>query len=99
MPYRIEYAPEAIEHLQTLTARQQVMVLEAVEKQLSYQPTAETRNRKPMRPNPVAPWELRVGNLRIFYDVKDKPRRVVQILAVGVKAGNRVKIGKEGIEL
>ena len=21
----------------------------------------ETRNRKPMRPNPVAPWELRVG--------------------------------------
>ncbi len=52
-----------------------------------------------MRPNPLAPWELRMGNLRVFYDVKNKPVRVVQILAVGIKVGNRVKIGKEGKEL
>ena len=31
-----------------------------------HQPAVEMRNRKPMRPNPVAPWELRIGNLRVY---------------------------------
>ena len=46
-----------------LTTRQQTIVLDAVDRQLLNQPKVETRNRKPMRPNPVAPWELRIGNL------------------------------------
>ncbi len=59
----------------------------------------ETRNRKPMRPNPVAPWELRIGALRVYYDVEDEPEPVVYILAVGIKERNKVKIGKEVISL
>ena len=59
----------------------------------------ETRNRKPMRPNPVAPWELRIGALRVYYDVEDEPGPVVYILAVGIKERNKVKIGKEVISL
>lgn len=59
----------------------------------------ETRNRKPIRPNPVAPWELRIGMLRVYYDVEQKPRRVVYVRAVGVKERNRVRIGKEVIQL
>ena len=66
MPYRIEYSPDAEEHMRTLTSRQQAIILETVERQLTHQPTTETRNRKPMRPNPVAPWELRIGNLRVY---------------------------------
>ena len=99
MAYRIEYSPEVEGHMRVLTARQQRMVLDAVDKQLTYQPTVETRNRKPMRPNPLAPWELRVGNLRVYYDVEEEPERVVFIRAVGVKQRNRVRIGKEVIEL
>jgi hypothetical protein len=52
-----------------------------------------------MRPNPVAPWELRIGSLRVYYDVEHKPARVVYIRAVGVKERDRVRIGKEVIEL
>jgi hypothetical protein len=38
-----------------------------------------------MRPNPLAPWELRVGKLRIYYDVESEPEPRVLIAAVGVK--------------
>jgi mRNA-degrading endonuclease RelE of RelBE toxin-antitoxin system len=63
LPYIIEYSPEAEEHLQRLTARQRKIVLDTVDRQLLNQPNVETKNRKPMRPNPVAPWELRIGSL------------------------------------
>ena len=66
MSYRIDYSPDAEHHLRVLTARQQATVLDTVDKQLRQQPTVETRNRKPMRPNPLAPWELRIGNLRVY---------------------------------
>jgi hypothetical protein len=70
-----------------------------VDEQLVYQPTVETRNRKPMRPNPLAPWELRIGNLRVYYDVELEPEPVVFIRAVGIKQRNRVRIGSEVIDL
>ncbi len=82
-----------------LAARQQRIVLATADKQLMHQPTVETRNRKPMRPNPVAPWELRVGNLRVYCDVEEDPVFVVFIRAVGIKERNRVRIGREVIEL
>jgi mRNA-degrading endonuclease RelE of RelBE toxin-antitoxin system len=99
LPYRVEYSPDAEDHLRTLTARQQTIVLDTVDEQLVYQPTVETKNRKPMRPNPVAPWELRIGNLRVYYDVEKDPEPVVYIRAVGIKVRNRVRIGREVIEL
>jgi hypothetical protein len=79
--------------------RQQSTILDGVEKQLIHQPTVETRSRKPMRPNPVAPWEMRLGNLRVYYEVEQEPEPVVRILAVGIKERNRVRIGKEVIDL
>ena len=99
LPYRIEYSPDAEDHLRTLTTRQQRIVLDAVEEQLVHQPAVETRNRKPMRPNPLAPWELRIGNLRAYYDIEQEPERVVIALAVGIKLRKRVRIGGEEIEL
>ncbi len=99
MPYRIDYSPEAEDHLRELTARQQETVLDAVDEQLIYQPTVETRNRKIMRPNPLAPWELRIGQLRVYYDVEEEPEPVVVVLAVGIKERNLVRIGKEVIHL
>jgi hypothetical protein len=74
-------------------------VVDNVERRLLHEPTVETKNRKPMRPNPVAPWELRLGTLRAYYDVEEQPEQRVIIVAVGVKEGNRVRIGGEAIEL
>lgn len=99
MAYHIEYSPDTDEHLQVLTARQRKLVFDAVDEQLVQEPSVETRNRKPMRPNPVAPWELRIGALRVYFEIVQVPDNVVTILAVGVKDRNRVLIGGKEIEL
>jgi mRNA-degrading endonuclease RelE of RelBE toxin-antitoxin system len=87
-----------VDHLQGLDASQRRLVLDGADAQLRHQPEIETRNRKPMRPNPIAPWELRMGNLRLYYEVEGS-QQVVRILAVGVKDRKTVRIGKEVIEL
>ena len=74
-------------------------MLDEVDEQLAHEPTVETRNRKPMRPNPIAPWELRIGDLRVYYDIEEEPKNRVTILAVGIKDRNRVLIGGKEIEL
>lgn len=100
MRYRIEYSPEAVDHLELFTAREQAIILNAADRQLANEPLKETRNRKPMRPNPIAPWELRIGTFRVYYDVVDEAAEpMVLILAIGVKRRNRVRIGDEGITL
>ena len=99
MPYQIEFAKAVKSHLDVLTAGQRSTVLEAIEKQLTNEPAKETRNRKPLRPNPVAPWELRVQQMRVFYEVNEGQPPVVQILAVGLKTRGTLRIGGEEIKL
>ena len=96
MRYRIDFAESVEEHLRFLTAADRTKVFDMIEKQLIYEPLVETRNRKLMRPNPLAPWELRIGDLRVFYDVGADEADTVRILAVGEKRGNKLFIaGKE----
>jgi mRNA-degrading endonuclease RelE of RelBE toxin-antitoxin system len=96
--FHIEYSPDAVEHLQSLTAFQRALVVDGVDTSLTHQPTVETRNRKLMKPNLFAQWELRIRNLRVFYKVHVDDR-VVSICGVGVKVGNRVRIANEELEL
>ena len=99
LAYRIEYSPETDQHLRVLTARQRSIVFDAVDEQLAHQPTVETRNRRPMRRNPLAPWELRIGELRVYYDVGEEPEKLVIVLAVGIKDRSRIIIGGEEVDL
>ena len=99
MPYRIVYAAEIRDHLRPLTARQRATVFDAIDQQLTYEPTMETQNRKPLRPNPLASWELRVGDLRVYYDVEEGPEQQVDIVAIGIKRRNRVYIAGEIYDL
>jgi len=98
LAYLIKYSPVIKEHLKELPVGSQRLVLEAIEQQLLHQPTMETRNRKKMRPNHLAPWELRVGTFRVYYDVEE-PTAIVHIRAIGIKQRNRVRIGQEDFEL
>jgi mRNA-degrading endonuclease RelE of RelBE toxin-antitoxin system len=56
--YAVEFAASVREHLDSLTAPERSAVLSAIERQLVREPLRETRNRKPLRPNPLAPWDL-----------------------------------------
>ncbi|HMH49219.1 MAG TPA: hypothetical protein VK548_03230 [Candidatus Acidoferrum sp.] len=99
MPYEIAFAESVQAHFGSLTARERATVLDAIERQLGHEPRTETRHRKPLRPNPLAPWELRVGQLRVFYEVIGEESGIVQILAVGRKIRNVLMIGSEEIRL
>jgi len=101
--YGIRYTATALEHLRGLSARDRTTLVDAVGDQLRNQPDVPTRRRKRMRPNPVAPWELRVGDYRVFYDIESEAEEAGQpevvVLAIGLKTGNRVWIGGEEHQL
>ena len=59
-------------HLRVLTKREQQIILDEVDRQLKHQPSVPTKNRKRLRPNLVADWELRIGNLRVYYVVSSR---------------------------
>ena len=108
MPYQIEFAASVESQLEALGAHERASTLAAIEERLLHQPLVETRNRKLLRPNPLAPWELRVGPVRVFYEVKPtgagQPERqdllgIVYVLAVGRKEGNVLRIGGEKVQL
>ncbi|OCR00399.1 hypothetical protein BCD67_12865 [Oscillatoriales cyanobacterium USR001] len=99
MAYIIEFAESVKDQLRSLSARERAIVFESIEEQLIYEPLTETRNRKPLRENPIAPWELRIGFLRVFYEVVALEPNVVRILAVGRKEGNKLIIAGQEVEL
>ena|SRR5437867_7077498 len=93
--FTIEFTPEAVEDLQWLRKFEQQQVVDSIQQNLQHEPDKETRNRKRLRPNRLAEWELRVGDCRAFYDV-DRGVAIVKIVAVGTKQGNKLFIrGKE----
>jgi mRNA-degrading endonuclease RelE of RelBE toxin-antitoxin system len=97
MAFEIEFSPDAREHLPSLRKRDQRIIVDTIADLLTHQPDQPTARRKPLEDNPIAPWELRVGDFRIFYDV-NRAEHVVVIVAVGEKSHNRLRIGGEEIE-
>jgi mRNA-degrading endonuclease RelE of RelBE toxin-antitoxin system len=96
--YRIEFVATAVEDLTTLRAFDRRRVGAEVGVQLAHEPARETRNRKRLRPNQLAEWELRVDTFRVFYDVNEEDQ-VVKVVAVGYKRGNDLYIHGERYEL
>jgi mRNA-degrading endonuclease RelE of RelBE toxin-antitoxin system len=96
--YEIRFTPEARDDLKSFRKFEQTEVIETIESQLTHEPTVETRNRKRLRPNDLAEWELRVGKFRVFYDVFE-PVSIVKIEAIGYKEGSRLFIHGEEYKL
>jgi hypothetical protein len=66
MVFQIVYSPESVHHLAALNKAQQVRAIDEIERQLTHQPTLPTRRRKLLRPNLIARWELRIGDIRVY---------------------------------
>ena len=65
-PFEIEFTQSALDDLRHLRRADHTRVLESVDRHLSSQPLSAARNRKSLRPNDLAAWELRIGKLRAF---------------------------------
>src|SRR5262249_9305027 len=93
--FEVVFTESALDDLRFFKKREQNIILKAVEQQLTTEPLMETRNRKPLRPNDLSEWEVRVGSYRVFYNI-DEANRQVMIKAVGWKEHNKIFIrGKE----
>ena len=99
MTFQVVYSPEAVEHLRALSKTRQVLVLDQLDEQLAHEPMLPTRKRKLLRPNRIAPWDLRLGEIRVFYEVEETPAPRVIVKGVGIKGHNELRIGEERIEL
>ena len=65
--FELIFTESAIEDLRYLSKADQNLILDTVEQQLLQEPLTVTRNRKPLRPNDISAWELRIGQHRVFY--------------------------------
>lgn len=89
------FTESAYDDLCYLKKFEQGLILDAIEEQLSTQPAVSTKNRKPLRPNELSEWELRIGKYRVFYDIFAESN-MVKIKAIGWKEHNILFIrGKE----
>ena len=84
MRYEIVLSPEAVQDSRGLRADLRARVRDAIERHLRYEPTRTSRARiKRLRGRSRPLFRLRVGELRVFYDVVEG---VVQILAMVAKS-------------
>ena len=100
MAFEINFTQTAAAHVRAYRKFEQQIILDAIEEQLRYEPTTETRNRKRLGENELSNWELRVQQYRVFYDVdSEEERQVVKIKAVGHKEHNTLYIGGKEVQL
>ncbi len=96
--FKIEFTEQAVEQLRQFVKSDRNVILDAVKVQLPYQASIETKNRKLLRENELADWELKIGEFRVFYDLNET-ERIVRIVAVGYKDHNDLFIGGEKFSL
>ncbi len=85
--FAIEYTAQAIDDLRWFKRHEQTTIVDCIDQQLRHEPQIETRNRKRLRANAIADWELRLGDFRILY-VVDEQVQIVEIQRVGEKRRN-----------
>ena len=97
--YVIRFAASVVNDLKKLSPYHCNIILEAIEAQLSHQPTSPAKHRK-LLVNLIPPWdavppvwELRVGEYRVFYDVSEAEQ------TVNVRAIQRKPPGKRTEEI
>jgi len=96
--YQIDFSQDAERQLRALSKRDQALLISSIRQQLTHQPAASSRNRKLLRPNIRAAWELRVRDFRVLYNI-DEDIVTVIVVAVAIKDRNRYLVDGEEYEL
>lgn len=90
--FDISITADAESHLRALSVREQRILEAAIMTRLRENPTTATRAVKRLRANPLAEFELRIGDLRVLYNVEGSE---VVVLVIGRKAGNKLVVKGE----
>ena len=94
MAFEIILAPQAVTSLKKLSVPVRTGVQEALELHLTHQPTKVSKSRiKRLRGLSQPQYRLRVGDIRVFYDVTETQ---VQVLAIVTKADAQAWLDEQG---
>ena len=94
MAFEIILAPEAINDLRRLSARDRAKLRDALEVHLRHEPTRVSKSRiKRLRGLTRPQYRLRVDELRVFYDVSGDE---VQVLAIVAKTQAEAWLAEAG---
>jgi len=94
MRYELILAPGAARAYGSLPAYQRGEVRDALERHLRYEPTRVSKSRiKRLRGMSQPQFRLRVGDIRVFYDVTET---TVEILAIVAKEEAQAWLDEEG---
>ena len=94
MPFEIILAPEVIEDLNGLKAATRATVRAGLETHLRHEPTKLSRSRiKRLKKMSQPQYRLRLGEVRVFYDVTEER---VEILAIILKSEAAQWLAKHG---
>ncbi len=94
MRFEIVLAPSAVQDFRALPARLRAEVRDALERHLRHEPTKRSKSRvKRLRGLRKPQFRLRVGEMRVFYDVTNQ---TVQVLAILTKTRAQAWLSSEG---
>jgi mRNA-degrading endonuclease RelE of RelBE toxin-antitoxin system len=97
MKFSIRLTDSAIEDLDFFRKNERKLIADGITLFLTHDANVETRRRKPLRPNRLASWELRIDDYRVFYDLEEDEK--VKVVAVGHKEHNDLYIRGRKVEL
>lgn len=94
MAYEIEFNSQSIADLDILRSFERTKVIEAIETNLRYEPTKESKSRIKRLRRLISPqYRLRVDDIRVFYDIVEN---TVEILAIISKPQSAEWLAREG---
>jgi mRNA-degrading endonuclease RelE of RelBE toxin-antitoxin system len=97
MQFQIVLTPSAGIDLDSFRVVEQRLIIDAIRLHLANDANSESRRRKRLAENTLAPWELRVGDHRVFYEIEEET--TVRIIAIGFKEHNDLFIRGRRVEL
>ena len=96
MRYEIIKAPEADQDLKRLSAHVRAEVRDAIEIHLRHEPTKTSKSRiKRLRGLSRPQYHLRVGEVRVFYDVEGRSVHILAVVSKPDAARWLEKVGKQ----
>src|SRR5262245_10681476 len=94
MRYEVVLAPEAAKAFRSLSAYRRAEIRDALERHLRDEPTRVSKSRiKRLRGLSQPQYRLRVGEVRVFYDIT---REAVEVLAIITKAEAARRLAEHG---
>ena len=97
MKFTVGLTDSAIDDLDSFRKYERRIISDGIALFLTDDANVETRRRKPLRPNRIASWELRIDDYRVFFDIEGDNK--VKVVAVGHKEHNGLHIRGKKVEL